>query len=121
MAQLRQDYTEFVRREAEIIVVGPEEPEAFRNYWEKNQLPFIGLPDPDHQVAGLYGQQVSWLKLGRMPALVVVDKQGRVHYQHRGQSMRDIPSNDCVLALLDALTLKNGTPNPTSELTREDE
>ena len=84
MAQLRQDYAEFVRREAVILVVGPESPEAFKTYWEENQLPFVGLPDPDHQVAKLYGQQVRWLKLGRMPALVVIDKQGRVHFQHRG-------------------------------------
>lgn len=121
MAQLRQDYAEYVRREAEIIVVGPEEPEAFKSYWEKNQFPFVGLPDPDHHVARLYGQQVRWLKLGRMPALVLIDKQGRVHYQHRGQSMRDIPPNDCVLALLDELNQKNGIPSPSSDLTQERE
>ncbi len=103
MAQLRQDYAEFVRRGAVILVVGPEGPQAFKAYWEKNQLPFVGLPDPDHQVARLYGQQVRWLKLGRMPALVVIDRQGRVHYRHRGQSMQDIPPNDRVLALLDEL------------------
>ena len=57
-------------------------------------LPFIGLPDPKYLVAKLYGQQVHWLKLGRMSALFAISKQGRVHYRHYGKSMSDIPSND---------------------------
>jgi peroxiredoxin len=103
MAQLRQDYQEFVKRDAEIVVVGPEQPDAFQRYWDTEHLPFVGLPDPDHRVARLYGQQVRLLKLGRMPALVVVDKQGRVIYQHHGNSMSDIPENARILALLDDL------------------
>jgi hypothetical protein len=35
MAQLRQDYQEFVRREAELVVVGPEGRSAFEQYWRK--------------------------------------------------------------------------------------
>ena len=103
MAQLRQDYQEFVQRDAEILVVGPDDRAAFKKYWEKEQLPFVGLPNPDHSVAKLYGQQVRLLKLGRMPALVVIDKQGRVHYQHYGNSMQDIPENERILNMLDEL------------------
>lgn len=103
MAQLRQDYDQFVQRDAEILVVGPEKPEVFIRYWKEHRLPFVGLPNPDHSVAKLYGQQVRLLKLGRMPALVVVDKQGRVLYQHHGNSMSDIPDNERILALLDDL------------------
>ena len=40
MAQLRQDYQEFVAREAEVVVVGPEDREAFASYWEKEKIPF---------------------------------------------------------------------------------
>ena len=43
MAQLRQDYQKFVTLNTVIIVVGPEKAEAFRDYWEKENLPFIGL------------------------------------------------------------------------------
>lgn len=103
MAQLRQDYTEFVTRGAEILVVAPEKLDAVRAYWQNEGLPFVGLADPDHRVARLYGQQVKWLKFGRMPALVVIDKRGRVHYRHYGGSMSDIPSNNSVLAMLDEL------------------
>jgi peroxiredoxin len=103
MAQLRQDYAEFTARDAEIVVVAPEKLDAVRDYWKKEKLPFVGLSDPDHKVAKVYGQQVKWLKFGRMPALAVIDKQGYVHYRHYGDSMSDIPTNGKVLALLDEL------------------
>ncbi len=103
MAQLRQDYEEFKTRNAEILVVGPENRKAFRRYWQAEHLPFVGLADPKHDVARLFGQQVKWLKLGRMPALLVIDKQGQVHYRHYGDAMSDIPPNSEILAVLDSL------------------
>jgi peroxiredoxin Q/BCP len=107
MAQLRQDYPQFVERDAEIIAVGPEGREAFARYWIANEMPFVGLPDPKHTVLKLYGQEVKLLKLGRMPAQVVVDKAGRVRYLHYGRSMSDIPPNSELLALLDELSQGN--------------
>ncbi len=103
MAQLRQDYEEFVRRGAEILVVGPEGPEAFARYWEEEQLPFVGLPDPEHEVLKRYGQEVNLFKLGRMPAQAIVDREGVVRWIHYGHSMSDIPSNEELLALLEGL------------------
>jgi peroxiredoxin Q/BCP len=100
MAQLRHDYDKFVAQEAEILVVGPENQEAFQDYWAKNSLPFTGLPDPDHSVANLYGQQVKLLKLGRLPALMVIDKDGHIRYARYGNSMQDIPRNNDILDLL---------------------
>jgi peroxiredoxin len=106
MAQLRQDHDRFTEREAEIVVVGPEGAQAFENYWQKEALPFVGLPDPKHTVLKLYGQEVKLFKLGRMPAQVMVDKQGQARYVHYGHSMSDIPPNDELLALLDELNLE---------------
>jgi peroxiredoxin Q/BCP len=105
MAQLRQDYSKFPAQDAEILVIGPDSREAFREKWERESIPFVGLADPDHRVAKLYGQQVRLLKLGRMPALVVIDKQGQVRLQHYGSSMSDIPANEKILALLEELNL----------------
>lgn len=103
MAQLRQGDGEFVKRDAEVVVVGPEKAEAFAKYWEKEELPFVGLPDPEHRVLKLYGQEVKLFKLGRMPAQVIVDQAGMVRYVHYGHSMSDIPRNEELLALLDGL------------------
>ncbi len=84
-------------------MVGPEDKENFVKYWEKEELPFVGLHDPKHKVLKLFGQQVKIFKLGRMPAQVLVDKQGVARYVHYGHSMMDIPKNEEMLALLDHL------------------
>jgi len=103
MAQLRQDHAQFVQRNAEIIVVGPEGPHAFATYWKGSTLPFTGLPDPKASVLKLYGQEVNLFKLGRMPAQVIIDRSGMVRFVHYGHSMSDIPQNSELLALLDEL------------------
>ena len=103
MAQLRDDYDRFRERSAEIVVVCPEDANAFRKYWEKERLPFIGLPDPDHMVLKRFGQEVKLFKLGRLPAQVIVDRQGIARYVHYGHSMSDIPANEELLAILDEL------------------
>jgi len=105
MAQLRQDYQEFVKRGALVVVGGPEDAKAFQAYWKKHDLPFIGLPDPKASVLKLYGQEVNLFKLGRMPAQVIVDKAGTARFVHYGHSMSDIPENAEVLSLLDQLNV----------------
>jgi len=103
MAQLRDDYDEFEALKTLVVVVGPERPESFRSYWEENQMPFMGLPDPGHSVLELYGQEVNLFKLGRMPAMVIIDQAGIVRYAHYGKSMADIPANQDVLGTLKSL------------------
>lgn len=103
MAQLRQDYAKFVERDAALLVLGPDGPNAFKRYWEAEAIPYPGLPDLKNRVADLYHQEVNLLKLGRMPAMFVVDKEGRVVYSHYGQSMSDIPENEEIFKVLDNL------------------
>ena len=103
MAQLRQDFAEFERRNTVILVVGPENTAAFTRYFGKNDLPFIGLPDPAHAVLKLYGQQINLFKFGRMPAQVLVDKAGAARFIHYGHDMTDIPENAEILSLIDEL------------------
>ena len=103
MAQLRRDYSKFQAQETEIVVVGPEDADNFRMYWKSHKLPFIGLPDPKASVLKLYGQEVNLFKLGRMPAQVIIDKQGIARFVHYGHSMSDIPDNEEVLQILQTL------------------
>ena len=106
MAQLRQDYDQFVSRNVVVVVVGPEDARGFATYWQKESLPFIGLPDPKASVLKLYGQEVNLFKLGRMPAQVLIDMAGMARFVHYGHSMSDIPSNQEILALADEINNK---------------
>ena len=105
MAQLRQDYQEFIKRQTQVLVIGPEDASAFTDYWRKHDLPFIGLSDPKASVLKLYGQEVNLFKMGRMPAQVIVDKTGVARFVHYGHSMSDIPENAELFALLDQINV----------------
>lgn len=100
---MRQDYQRFVERGAEVIAVGPDLAEAFRRYWERERLPFVGLSDSRRQVLRLYRQRFNVLKLGRMPSVLVIDREGSVRYRHDGSGMEDIPENNTIFAVLDKI------------------
>jgi peroxiredoxin Q/BCP len=103
MAQLRQEFPEFEKRNVVILVIGPESTAAFTRYFGENSLPFTGLPDPTHSVLKTYGQEIKLFKFGRMPAQVLVDQNGIARFVHYGHDMTDIPENSEMLALIDEL------------------
>ena len=103
MARLRDGYAEFVTRGAEILTVGPNDAATFKRYWRDERIPFVGLPDPDHEVSKMYRQEVNLFKLGRMPLNCIIDAKGYVRFAHYGSSMRDIRSNDELLYVIDQL------------------
>lgn len=101
--QLHQGYERFRERGAEIVVVGPDDAESFRTLWNKEGYRFIGIPDPEHEILKRYGQKVDLFKLGRMPAQMLVDREGVLRYVHYGHSMKDIPENEELFSLLERL------------------
>jgi len=103
MMQLHQDYDKFVQKDTVILVIGPENAEKFKEYWEENNLEFYGIPDESHSILKMYGQEVNLFKLGRMPAQMLVDKEGILRYVHFGHSMKDIPENSEILEIIDKL------------------
>lgn len=100
MMQLHQDFNQYKKMDTEIIVIGPEKPEAFGEYFKKNNLPFRGIPDPEHTILKLYQQEVNLFKLGRMPGQMLIDKKGELRYVHYGHSMKDIPDNQEMFDLI---------------------
>jgi peroxiredoxin Q/BCP len=106
MAQLRQDYSQFVARDTEVLIVSPEDAPTVAGFWRAQAMPMPGLVDPGHEIANRYGQQVKLLKLGRLPSMVILDRDGAVRFEHQGANMQDIPQNRDVLALLDELNRK---------------
>ena len=101
---MRDDYEKFKQCGAEILAIGPNNEFAFRQYWRNENIPCIGLPDPEHRVAVKYRQQVNLFKLGRMPLVCIIDKDGRIRYAHYSASMADIPENKTLLNVIDQLT-----------------
>jgi len=85
------------------MAVGPNASAVFKQYWQNEKIPFIGLPDPKHSVARMYKQEVNLFKLGRMPLNCVVDGRGYIRYAHYGNSMSDIPSNEELFQVIDEL------------------
>ncbi len=100
---MRDEFAAFTARDAVILTIGPDGPNSFRRYWESEHLPFIGLADPKHTVADAFNQEWNIFKLGRVPAMMLIDKQGQIRYQHYSSSMSDIPENNLVLSILDKM------------------
>jgi peroxiredoxin len=100
---MRDHYSEFISRSAEIVAVGPDSTSSFQSYWKNENIPYVGLPDPDKKVLRLYKQEVNIFKLGRMPLNCVVDLDGRIRYVHFGSSMSDIPDNETFLRVIDQI------------------
>jgi len=100
---LRDGYADFTRRDAEILAIGPDSLDKFSSYWEENDLPFPGLPDPKKQVSKAYKQEINLFKLGRMPLNAILDRKGYIRFIHYGYSMSDIPDNETLLRVIDEL------------------
>jgi peroxiredoxin Q/BCP len=72
-------------------------------------MPFIGIPDPNHEIAKLYNQQFKLLRGGRLPAMTVIDRAGRIRLMHYADLPGDIPTDEEILTLLDKLNNETGT------------
>jgi len=52
----------------------------------------------------LYGQEWNLIKLGRMPALFIIDQKGSISFAQYAKNMADIPDNKKVLQILEGNT-----------------
>lgn len=103
MARLRDGYAEFTNRDAEILAIGPDKLGKFASFWQENNIPFPGLPDPEKLISKLYKQEINLFKLGRMPLNAILDRKGYIRFIHYGYSMSDIPDNETLLGVIDEL------------------
>jgi peroxiredoxin len=103
MAQLCHDYDSFSQRNTEVLILGPDGPEAYKRHWQQENMPAVGLADVKSRIANLYYQEVNLFKLGRMPAQFIIDPHGIIRDAYYGNSMSDIPSNQAIFDLLDQM------------------
>ena len=103
LVQMKQDIQQFVDRKAQVVVIAPHETDKTKAYWEKESLPFIGIPDDNGKLGKLYGQEWNLIKFGRMPALFIVDQKGNLAFAQYAKNMADIPENSELFKIIDGL------------------
>ena len=92
-----------------MLAVGPDGLEQFQRYWQREEIPFIGLPDPENSVAKLYKQEVNFFKFGRMPMNCIVDLDGCIRYIHYSANRKDYPDIEIFLNVIDELNKASNT------------
>ena len=103
LAQLRREIEAFEGRQVVILVIDPDRPEQIQEYWEREQFPFPGFSDSENYVASLFHQNVDIYSGGRLPSVILVDREGRIRYRYDGASAPDIPSIETLLTELDRI------------------
>ena len=56
--------------------------------------------DESKKVVTMLKQEVRRIKLGRMPGLLIINKEGIIKYAYYSKNMHDIPENDEILKVL---------------------
>lgn len=100
---MRDRYSEFGERNACVIAVAPDTVENARSYFEREEIPFPCLADPERKVYRLYDVKSTPISLGQRPGLFVIDGEGIVRFAYLGWQQWEIPSIEETLQELDKL------------------
>jgi peroxiredoxin Q/BCP len=93
---MRDSHGDFEKAGVVVVAVSQDDAEDVAEYWSENGLPFVGIPDPDGKLKTLYDQQS---RMGPLPALFVVDREGILVLVHYGDGMADIPKPAALLEI----------------------
>lgn len=79
----RDEYPKIEAANGVVIGVSPDPPDRLQKFRAKNDLPFVLLSDPDHEVAdmyGVWGEKKMYGKtfMGIIRSHFVIDEGGRV-------------------------------------------
>lgn len=104
-------YDAFQDRDAEVVVVLPDDREAAQGWQDRLDLPFPLLADPDAEAGAAYDQPMRFGvigklhdMIGRMPEALVIDATGDepdVAWSSAGSTPGDRPSIDEILDAVD--------------------
>jgi len=100
---LRDSIEEFEKRDAQLLAIAPDTLEHVREFFQRHDIPFPCLPDPDRRVYRQYDVKSAMVSLGQRPGLFIVDREGIVRYAYLGWQQWEIPSIEETLRELDAL------------------
>jgi peroxiredoxin Q/BCP len=79
----RDEFQKIQAANGVVIGVSPDPPERLQRFRVKNDLPFVLLSDPDHEVAetyGLWGEKKMYGKtfMGIIRSHFVIDEEGQI-------------------------------------------
>ncbi|MBD3254965.1 MAG: redoxin domain-containing protein [Candidatus Lokiarchaeota archaeon] len=97
---MRKDYEKFIKSDGYLYPILADKEENAKKMEEKYSRKYPIFYDETKQVPNMLNQQVKWLKLGRMPGLLVIDKKGIIRYAYYSDNMHDIPENEKILEVL---------------------
>ncbi len=100
---MRDSIAEFEKRDAQLLAIAPDSLEHAQSYFERNEIPFPALADPDQEVYRQYDVKSTLVSLGQRPGLFIVDGEGVVRYAYLGWQQWEIPSVEETLRQLDGL------------------
>lgn len=102
-------YEEFERRGAQVVGISVDPPDHSAGLVEKLSLPFPLLSDPQGALIKRYG---LWNEKDRVsvPAIVVVDRTGRIVWLYAGHDFSDRPGDDNLFSALDETGAEGETP-----------
>ncbi len=89
--ELRDQYPALRAAGIQVVVIGPDRPEALRAYFEKEHISFEAIADPSRHVLKAWGQQYRWYTVGVLPAMLAIAPSGEVVWQHYAKSPQDLP------------------------------
>ncbi len=100
---MRDRIEEFEKRGVQLLAIAPDSLEHAQSYFQRNDIPFPGLADPERKVYRHYDVKSALVSLGQRPGLFIVDGDGVVRYAHLGWQQWEIPSVEETLRELDGL------------------
>lgn len=108
---MQKELSKFKSLGANVAVVVRDDDKSVKNYWQEKKLEYFGIPDKNKKLSELYKQQWNLVKLGLMPAMFVIDTDGKIKFVHYSGSMKDIPDNREVLEILGKFKLEKAKKN----------
>lgn len=113
LAAYARQYGEFERRGAQPAAISVDPPAHNARMVGKLMIPFPLLSDPRGEVARAYGLWNERENLA-VPAVVVVDRSGKVTYLHEGSDFADRPPDEEVFSAVKSLG-ETGVPGSRIE------
>ena len=102
--RLAKYYHEFQRLNTEIfpiLVDSLKNAQKMEEKYAKRKFPIYY--DSTGEIVKMLKQQKIWYKLGRMPGLLIIDKQAIIRWAYYSDNMHDIPKNEEILKILTSI------------------